>query len=79
MIIVSNLHKMHLTLGDDRRWIRACIALAPIASFPSTVEEGSTTQTPIRAPGDMIVVQSHAFVLEEMRKLHIHLTNKLTT
>ena len=41
MIIVSNLHKMHLILGDDQHWVRACIA--PMLSIPFIVGKGSTT------------------------------------
>ena len=53
MIIVSNLHKMHLTLGDDGRWVRAHIAPPP-PLIPPTVSDGSTTQPSVR-PLDVIV------------------------
>ena len=30
MITISNSHEMYLTLGDDDRWVRVCIAFAPL-------------------------------------------------
>ena len=42
MIIVSNLHNMHLTLGDYGCWIKACTIPTP-PLIQSTVGEGSTT------------------------------------
>ena len=42
IITISNLCKMHLTLGDDRRQVRACTALIP--PIPPTVGEGSIAQ-----------------------------------
>ena len=53
MIIISNLHKMHFILGCDECWVRAHII--PIPSIPLIIEKGSTTQAPIRAPGDMTI------------------------
>ena len=38
MITVSNLHKMHLTQGDDEHWVRGKSALIP----PSPIREGSS-------------------------------------
>ena len=35
MIIVSNLHKMHLILGDDSWWVKACIAPLPPPNPPT--------------------------------------------
>ena len=54
MITVSNLHKMHLALGDDRRWIRARTTPSP-PTFPhSTAGEGATaSQANVGAPGDI--------------------------
>ena len=75
MIIISNLHKMHLTLEDDGQLVKSRIA--PIPSTPSTVREGSPTQAIVKALGNMTVMQSHALLLEEMHKLHVHLTDKL--
>ena len=40
MITVSNLLKMHLTLSDDGRLVRAHIALAPLSQ---SISEGSST------------------------------------
>ena len=53
MIIVSNLHKMHLTLGDNGCWVRAHIA-PPLLLVPPTIGKGSTTQA-LRGPLNMIV------------------------
>ena len=74
-IIVSNLHKMHLTLRDGKHQVKACTA--PTLPIPLTIKEGSTTQTLVRVSGDMIVVQSHALFLKEMRRLHVHFIEKL--
>ena len=76
MITLSNLHKMHLTFRGNRCWVKAHITLTP--SIPPTIEEASTTQTSVGAPANMIVVQSLAFLLEEMCKLHFHLIDRLT-
>ena len=54
MIIVSNLHMIHFTLEDDRHLVR--VRTTPTPLIPPTIRVGSTTQTPIRAFGDMIVV-----------------------
>ena len=41
MIIVSNLYKMDLTLGDDRHLVKAHVA--PTLPIPPTIGERSTT------------------------------------
>ena len=76
IITISNLHKMHLTLGDDGRWVRAhTTSLTP--SMPPTTGEGSTTQAIVGAP-NMTIAQSHALLIEEMHKLYVHLMDKLS-
>ena len=75
MIIVSNLHKMHLTLGDDGRWVKASTTPPP-PLIPLVVGKGSITHPSI-GPPDMTISQSHAFLLKEMLNLQLHLTNKL--
>ena len=51
MIIISNLHEIHLTLRDDGRWISACTTPPP-----STVGKGTTaSQASVGAPGDMTI------------------------
>ena len=60
MITVSNLHKMHLTLGDDARWVKAN-ATPPPPPIPSTIGEGSTTH-PSVGPLDMTTSQSCALL-----------------
>ena len=77
MITASNLHKMHLILGDDKCWVKAYNAL--ILSIPPIMGKGSTTQTIVKAPSDMIVAQSHALLLKEMRKVHVHIIDKPIT
>ena len=78
MIIVSNFHKMYLTLGDDRHQVKAHTTPPP-SLIPLTVGGGSSTQTSISALGDMPVAQLHAFLLNDMHHLHMHLMDKLTT
>ena len=58
---ISNLHKMHLTLGDDGHWVKAHIA--PMPSIPFIIGEVSITQALIKAPRDMIVAQFHALFI----------------
>ena len=53
MIIISNLYKMHLILGDDEHWVRA--HTTPTSTFPPIVGEGSTTHTLVGTLGDMTI------------------------
>ena len=53
LIIVSNLHKMHLTLGDDGHWIRAHTAPPP-PLIPPIVGERSTNDLFV-GPPDMTI------------------------
>ena len=80
MITISNLHKMQLTLGDDKHWIRARTTPLP-PTFPlSIVGKGTTTtHASAGAPGDTTIAQSHVLLLEVMCKLHVHIIDKLFT
>ena len=72
MIMVSNLHKMHLTLGDDGHWVRVRTTLYPPIAHSegsSIIDEASITTG---------LSKSHSILLKEMHKLHTHSMDKFT-
>ena len=55
IITISNLYKIHLTLGDGKHQVGAHIA-PTYPTYTLIVGNGFTTQTPVGASGGMIVV-----------------------
>ena len=70
MIIVLNLYKMHLTLSDDGRWIKAYTAPLP----SQLVGNGSSITS--RTPNAPNLSNSHTILLREMYKLCTHNMDK---